>query len=33
MTKPIVLLFTKLFIIMDIIIKMKSYDKIVDFSM
>ncbi len=33
MTKPIVLLFTKLFIIMDILIKMKSYDKIVDFSM
>jgi hypothetical protein len=32
MTKPIVLLFTKLFIIMDILIKMKSYDKIVDFS-
>ena len=32
MTKPIVL-FTKLFIIMDILIKMKSYDKIVDFSM
>ena len=32
MIKPIVLLFTKLFIIMDILIKMKSYDKIVETS-